>query len=221
MNLAEIRKMFVKLSGRYDLVLPDGSDDGADFFIREGQKFIDKLSENEGSGGKAELSLAVGEYNKSLDARVIKSVFAVSADGERWPLEKVLYSDMNRLYSEKAENLTRSVPVYYSPIPARIISTITDTNYNGVMIFPPTDSAITLEVFGKIHAETLDSDDAYNFWTDNHPMVIVLSAMRYLEVTNRNREGVKDYETAIANELTLLEKDFVEQEIAEFDAIGG
>jgi hypothetical protein len=221
MNLAEIRKMFVKLSGRYDLVLPDGSDDGADFFIREGQKFIDKLVEHESSGGLVELSFVVGDYSKALDARAVKSVFAVSSDGVRWPLEKVLFSDMNRLYSENAENITRSVPVYYSPIPARSTGPVSGSKYNGIMIFPPTDSDIVLEVFGKVHAGDLIDDSDNNFWTDNHPMVLVLSAMRYLEVTNRNREGVRDYETAITNELTLLEKDFVEQEIAEFDSIGG
>lgn len=221
MTLAEIRKMFVKLSGRYDLVLPDGSDDGADFFIKEGQKFVERLAETDGSGGKVSIDLVVGDYQTSLNARIIESVVVVKEDGERWPLEKVLFSDLNRFYSEQPGNISNSVPLYYAPVPAKNFGDISDGNYKAIQIFPPTDSNITLEIFGKVYAKELSEDYDSNFWSEKFSMVLVLSAMRYLEVTNRNREGVKDYETAIANELTLAEKDFVEQEIAEFDTLGG
>lgn len=221
MNLAEIRKMFIKLSGRYDLVLPDGSDDGADFFIHEGQRFVERLAESYGSGGMVSVPFSVGDYSNAINARVIEGVMAVSADGERWPLEKVLFKDLNNMYTTNAENVTKSVPVYYAPVPAQISDSVSDGVYNALMIFPPTDSELTVEVYGKIYADVLVDDSDSNYWSENHSMILILSALRYVEVINRNREGVKDYETAITNELTLVEKDFVEQEVAEFDALGG
>ena len=41
MNLLEIRTKFRSISGRYDLVNSDYSDNGANFFIEEGRKWLD------------------------------------------------------------------------------------------------------------------------------------------------------------------------------------
>ena len=51
MNLKEIREQFVKRSGRYDLVssTTNWTDNGADFFIRNGQKLLDRLEHTQGS----------------------------------------------------------------------------------------------------------------------------------------------------------------------------
>lgn len=41
MNLREIRKLFLDMSGRYDLVNEDLSDNGANYYINEGSKWLD------------------------------------------------------------------------------------------------------------------------------------------------------------------------------------
>lgn len=51
MDLEDIRDKFIELSGRDDLANDDGTDNGADYFINAGQKFLDKRF------GHAELSL--------------------------------------------------------------------------------------------------------------------------------------------------------------------
>ena len=45
MNLLQIRTKFRDISGRFDLVNSDYSDNGADFYINEGRKFLDRLGE--------------------------------------------------------------------------------------------------------------------------------------------------------------------------------
>lgn len=55
MNLLEIRKDFVMRSGRYDLATPEWEDNGADFFIRAGQRMLDKKGDF-GSGQIATFS---------------------------------------------------------------------------------------------------------------------------------------------------------------------
>ena len=42
MNLIEIRTMFRDISGRYDLVNTDLSDNGADIYIQQGQKSLER-----------------------------------------------------------------------------------------------------------------------------------------------------------------------------------
>ncbi|MEG0323186.1 MAG: hypothetical protein RR619_04255, partial [Raoultibacter sp.] len=44
MTLLDIRKLFIKHCGRYDLVDPDTmADDGANFFIQAGQRMLDRI----------------------------------------------------------------------------------------------------------------------------------------------------------------------------------
>ena len=43
MNYSDIRKKFVELSGRYDLVDSVWNDNGADFFLNAGQMLLDDM----------------------------------------------------------------------------------------------------------------------------------------------------------------------------------
>ena len=44
MNLGELRRTFIKLSGRYDLVDASGSDAGANFFINAGIRMLNSMT---------------------------------------------------------------------------------------------------------------------------------------------------------------------------------
>lgn len=43
MDLSEVRAKFIQLSGRDDLVNADTTDNGANYFINAGQKFLDRM----------------------------------------------------------------------------------------------------------------------------------------------------------------------------------
>jgi hypothetical protein len=48
-----------------------------------------------------------------------------------------------------------------------------------------------------------------------------MSAMRYIEVFNRNTQGVKDWESAMSTDIKQLGMDFIEQQIAEVTEMEG
>jgi len=65
--------------------------------------------------------------------------------------------------------------------------------YNSVMIMPPTDAAITIEVFGIFHSLELKENIQENYWSVNYPDVLVLASLMSMEGFYRNTQGVNDY----------------------------
>ena len=43
MNYKDVRDKFVEISGRYDLITATNEDNGADFFLNAGQKYLDRF----------------------------------------------------------------------------------------------------------------------------------------------------------------------------------
>jgi hypothetical protein len=64
MNLLELRTQFVKISGRYDLVVDttDWVDNGADFYINAGQNFLDRLRDTPKAQNTIFTALDAGEW---------------------------------------------------------------------------------------------------------------------------------------------------------------
>ena len=88
MNLLEVRTQFVKLSGRDDLINEDDSDNGADFFINSGQRFLDRRIDFRKSIGRVFKPLAVDSWYIQFEGcRSIEKVWANNSE-ERWELER-------------------------------------------------------------------------------------------------------------------------------------
>ena len=88
MNLLQIRQKFRDLSGRFDLVNEDGSDNGADFFINEGRKYLDRLEETQKSWGSVYKRLPLNHIGVAIPlCRAIKTVWATTSTA-RWRLDK-------------------------------------------------------------------------------------------------------------------------------------
>jgi len=62
MNLLQLRTKFRSLSGRFDLVNADFTDNGADFFINEGRKYLDRLDETQKSWASCFRFVEVGQF---------------------------------------------------------------------------------------------------------------------------------------------------------------
>jgi len=239
MNLSEVRSLFVERSGRQDLVTATGADNGANFFIQSGQKFLDRLVEMDKSWARKFYEASSGDYYVILEnCRAIKRVWFSNSDG-RIPLEKVSLEEFRNAYSDPPDVIDSGTPSYYTPISLRtspddshvIIdwvygSKLTDTatqdfTYNGILFTPPTDEDGLVEVFGLFYHAKLENDSDENFWSVVHPEVLLLGALYQLEVSYRNTEGAKDWLNAIMLHLDGLEKDWVEQDIAEVDQMEG
>ena len=234
MNLLQIRTKFRELSGRVDLVNEDFSDNGADFFITEGCKFLDRMDETQKSWASAFRFIDIGKYSASIQhCRAIKEVWAASTTA-RWQLEKKPLQELinDFLLGTPAER-TSGEPAYYSPTLTRYIPEelsaadfesflqwveIPSGNaeeYNTILLSAPTNVKIVVEVKGLFYSNKLVADTDKNYWSVNHPLLLYMAAMRYVEVVNRNTQGVNDWTRAITEDAVKIGMDLVEEIISE------
>jgi len=240
MNLLQIRQKLRELSGRFDLVNEDGSDNGADFFIQEGQKFLDRLDETQKTWASCfrivEESLFSAQFSY---CRAIKEVWAATTS-ERWQLEKMDLQDLISGYmSELPSERSTGTPLYYSPGLTRYVPEDETADsfesfigwvdipsgsayeYNVVLLNVPTSERLILEIKGLFYTMKLTADTDENYWSEAHPMLLIMAAMRQIEIVNRNTQGVNDWTNAIVTEMRQLGMDLVEELIAEVSCMEG
>lgn len=243
MNLSTLRAQFEEVSGRSDLVNSDGSDNGANFYIQAGQKYLDRRSNFTKHVGRIFFNISAGDYAAVFQhCRAVHKVFVADAD-ERVELTKVDYDTLRgkTYYPDDYSQIDQAQPVYYSPAFLRLandpsqtlssggqgvaslldVSPGTDYEYNGVIFLPPADQAYTLEVRGLFYSTPLTADTDESYWSVAEPQVLLKAAMRELEVFYRNTEGVKDWTAAIEADLFGLDSDGVEEGIADVTQMEG
>ncbi len=252
MNLLEIRTNLVNKSGRFDLVVDttDYVDNGANFYINEGQKYLDRKASVKGEVARNFSMIATGDCAVIFqNCRVIEEVWCADSE-KRLQLRKV---DMEKLrgsdypsgvdaYVKPFGDATAGRPLYYAPANLRAtpnqdregfdiidgyggdymdITLGNSYSYNGIVFFPPADKAYQIEIKGKFLSESLDSDAQVSMWSVEHPHILHMAAMRSMEIDNRNSEGRKDWTAAIDTELLGLEKDLVDEESLAYDVMEG
>ena len=225
----------------FDLVNADFSDNGADFFINEGRKYLDRLDETQKSWASCFRILSPGRFSVSFPhCRAIKEIWVANAGVGRWQLEKVKLQDLIEGYlTGLPSSRTTGTPLYYSPCLTRYIpedATVEDIEafvgfvetpsgnthgYNSILVNVPTDLRLMVDVRGLFYSFELIEDTDTNYWSSVHPMLLYMAAMRYVEVANRNTQGVKDWNNAIATDMQQLGFDLVEELIAEVDQMEG
>ena len=239
MNLLQMRTKFRELSGRHDLVNADFSDNGADFFINEGRKFLDRMDETQKSWASCFRLMEANRFSVQFPyCRAIKEVWVSSIAEGRWQLEKVDLQDLIMGYlTGLPSSRTAGVPLYYSPCITRYIpenATVEDIEafigyveipagnaheWNAIMINVPTDTQLTVTINGLFYSMELIEDTDENYWSAVHPMLLYMSAMRQVEITNRNTQGVNDWKNSIDVEMKQLGMDLVEELISEITQI--
>lgn len=244
MSLLEVRKQFVKLSGRYDLVVDDTdwADNGADFYINAGQLWLDRLETFKKSYARVFETVAAGDWYKLFPlCRAVKEVWCSPDDEEKkWKLEKKNFDILRAAYAESPTSIDQADPIYYSPICIRTVpetsgqitidwfgstefadATKDHFEYNGLVFMPPADAAMTLEIHGLFYHPKLIVDASKNYWTEANSLALVMAACRALETTYHNIKGVSDWTASVKAELFGLGLDLAEEESAEVDQIEG
>ena len=230
MNLLEIRLDVMKKSGRYDLVDQDTSaDNGMDFYITAGQKYLDKLVTIPDSQANIFFAPVAGEYTITIDksCRAIYEVWA-NDDEARWELNKLELSDFKYKYNEPVSAITPSSPCDYTFMNMRSISPDEQSSlaeflsktavegsgfgYRGIVFGPQFDATYVIEVIGLFGQIILSSDLDSNFWSFNYPHLLISAALRAIEVFSRNTSGVADWSKAINSEITLIDFDIADEE---------
>jgi len=231
MTLVEIREQFVKRNGRYDLVVDatDWADAGADFFIQAGSRYLDRLEEHDHSEAKKYKTLTIGDhYFIFQECRSVHNVW-VTNDEYHKELEYREPSIFRAYYNEIPSGMDGGVPSYWTAALLRThpqSSTMyvdrwqdddyTETSkydyeYNGILFMPPTDTAYVMWVEGLFYSKALALDADNNYWSVNHPELLIMAANYILELFNRNTEGAKDWVAGIMNIISGVGKDFVDQ----------
>ena len=250
MDYHEIRTLFAKRSGRYDLVDTDWSDNGADFFFNSAQRLLDRLVEHEKSMARSYHILASGSwYVVTEGLMAIKEVWLSDADG-KFKLEKKDIAELRDTYYEEPADLTVGTPSFYAPAVLRpypdastetTLAAFTDAGdviasddgtghytYNGVILMPPADGAYTLSIWGKFRSPELSAvvaeaawTETKSYWTELHPDILLKAALYELEAFYRNTEGAKDWKAILDVDLISLDSMMADQEMSDIQEMEG
>lgn len=242
MNLKQLRTQLMKMSGRFDLINPDGSDNGADFYINAGQRYLDRLDETQKSWATAYRIAKAGMYSVQFPfCRAIKEIYAATASA-RWQLEKMKLQDMITEYlTATPEQLDTGNPLYYSPIVTRAapetFNQPADTfesfigyievmsgnhfGYNAVIVSPTPSEDMLIQINGLFYSDELSEDTDISYWSSVHPELLIMATMLELEIVNRNTQGANDWRGAIMEHVSKVGMDLVEEIIAEADQMEG
>lgn len=232
MNLLGIRQKFIGFSGRYDLATTVGADahdtdNGADFFINAGMRFLDRKYQTPKAYGRRFDEVAADSWYLTFANCLAISAVWCNDDEGRWQLTKYPYDSIRKSYPDLVSQHETGAPRFYTPLVLRSIEatdidaqgqffnyvmTADDGTYNGILFVPATDGSYVIETIGRfLHGELSDNTDE-NYWTTVSPETLIKAALYQLEVSYRNTEGAKDWFNAFNLEATEMEKDFVEQE---------
>lgn len=237
MNLLEVREQFVKISGRYDLITDQTSyaDNGADFYIKAGQNFLDRLRNAPKSENSVFAKLGAGEWYITFSrCRSIRAVWVNNSEG-RSELEKKTLSWLYEEFSGTVASTDRGTPYYYCPARLRSTEEIdrdslgvffnyaedSSEELRGILIFGPADEIIVVEVQGLFYSDELDRDVSTSYWTSNYPETLVKAAMHQLATFQRDHRDAGDWLKAMLLDLEGIDKDSVDEDIAAITQIRG
>ena len=236
MNLIQIRKTVVQASGRHDLIMGEYEDNGIDFYINAGMRYLDSLIVDMKELGHFYKYILTGEWSIQIPySKAIKAVWVSTKGDNRYRLEKKEFSwILNNYLSDLAGSTETGTPLYYSPIVTRIIlpkppglyafmDSIdqTSNNYNAIMIVPIPSATTMVDVIGKFYSDPLTKNDSINFWTEMYPGTLVKAACRELDIHNQNKSKVEAWETVIARDINGINNNMVDEESTDIDQMEG
>ena len=89
----------------------------------------------------------------------------------------------------------------------------------GIQFMPPADIVYTIIVEGRWWSRPLYNDWEENYWSFNHPDVLIQATMMSLEKFRRNTAGVNDMRRALLEQLRGIDTDLSSNDIAGVDFI--
>lgn len=208
--------MFVKLSGRYDLIedTDNYADDGANFLINAGVRLLDSKFTHSKSYGTIQVSTEPNKAIYSLPNVLSIEGIQRGSDEGRVTLNHILEQELQE--QDPTETTSTGTPISYAIISALRDAVMGNTNNDftklTVKLFPIPDTSVSLYVYGRMTIE-LKSDEDKNFWTLNYPETLISATMYQIERFHRNRQGMADHMAAIMEDLRNLDSDAIESQI--------
>jgi hypothetical protein len=240
MDLVGIRKQFRDISGRYDLVNTDLSDNGANFFINEGSKWLDRKVETSKSWGSYPILKVAGSWYIQVPyARAFKEVWMTTTEGRVQLKKKRLQDLFTDYFTDLPASWVNGTPEFWSPALTRLIPEIKTPaeiaslddyigvitpishEYNTVMLNVPVDQSTMFEIVGLFYSRFFTADTDENFWSQVHPLMLIQASILQVHTVSGNRVMMKNFVENLTDQLRDLGMDLVEQDIAEVDQMDG
>lgn len=217
MTLLDVRKLLVDLSGRFDLVVDttDYVDNGANFFIRAGHRFLDSVTTHSKSEGFSDVYLIDGIQEYAITDFLSVRDVQVTTDEGVVSLTRLAERDINEGLDEGA-----GIPRFYSLFTS--VKSPLDRNRDrvykrlSIKFYPSPQEGLIAKVFGRV-SKTLLEDEDFSFWTLEAPETLVRAALYQIESFHRNTQGMQDYRLAIMEDVRRMEHDLVESEVGELN----
>ena len=243
-DLVSIREMFVKSTLRYDLVVDgeggDWSDNGADWFINAGQRYLDMTVGRPRPYRRHQVPLAVDQCTVELQKLIsIKSVQIIeSGEGRTDITRNVLPPDEFRVkYPDEIADWDTGKPVAWTSNVIGLSPDLKDEEsgdfagdgvldyddvkfgndyaYDGILLYPKCDQAYTLIIIAKFFNPTLVDDSDVSYWTVNFPELLVSAAGYAHERTMKNAAGMRTKLEEMEPIIQEIDNALVEREFTE------
>jgi len=222
MTLKDFRKMFVEVTGRFDLVQDSESfqDAGADFFIKAGHRFLNSRFQVRATEVRVPLLLKKDTHTYPVAELLSVTGLQVNTPESGWvTLEQVDLEEILELgtseESSKVPRLFSVINLLDNPIAEQPISALKKL---GVRVFPTPEEDLTAQITGR-WANVPQEDTDTSFWTLNYPELAISAAQYQIEVFHRNTQGANDHLIAIDRLGTELEHDLIESEFQSTDVM--
>lgn len=240
MNYKDVRSKFAELSGRYDLIKTTYEDNGADLFLNEGQKLLDRMFSDGPALARYPYPITSGSYKLyTTGLRAVKEVWLADDDGKS-ELVRESFSSLRHAYDGDLSNIESGAPAYYAPgifrpwpdtLTTASAATYDDVDdlildstyytYDGIIFRPISDGTYTMTIVGLFYSPTLSATlsgetwtQTKSFWTEVHPMTLIKAGLVSLESFYRTSAGLRDRMESLMLDVTGLDHDLVEKTIA-------
>lgn len=238
MNLSTGRAAFKQLSGRFDLVNPDGSDNGADYWLNQGQNYLDDRFNF--------VSKAVNMTTLTVDSFYVKvkwlkfptAVYVIDPDTRsRYYLTRWEEKDFKEVFTHPDEQ-TSSLPLVYcvavntlapglNYLQATVdtyddgdqVSLTLSALYKTLLFSPKADKAYELYVQGIYKSMELIEDTDSTIWTVLYSRLWLYASLYQLEVAYKNAEAMKSWLLALENEAQELYKNEVDLSMGDYEPV--
>lgn len=242
MDLVTLREKFVRLSGRYDLVVDttDWADNGADFYIHNGQKLLERLVEVPMNVGSFYKELAIGEYAVSWEhsTRAIKEVWVETSTARRKATNVSLIELKQAYYDLVSAQSEQQNDWYYAVADLRGID-VTDQNAlgeylenvepagvtvaeaRGIVLSPVPTTAVVVQIKGLFKQFVLSDDGDENFWSVEEPDLLLRAALYTLDTFFHGNSSIRNWYQALLVDVQKIDFDLVDEYSTEITQMRG
>lgn len=221
MTLLELREQLVRASGRTDLVVDTQAfaNDGADFYIRSGQRYLDDKLPTQKSKAEVSRTLSVGDSTVSFPR--VRSILKVRIQEtgnsekpdllEEYPLHEFYdhFGDKEYIQAEADQGKPKryALGILRDDSPLAV-----EESEHQILFHPPSDDSYDLVITAGYFSAELRNDTDESFWSIVYPDVLIMAARRRLEIEHRNRQGAEEFERHIRQKLQDVDSNLVKQD---------